>query len=93
MSTLELPILSEEDREAIKWMNETIENVPRNNFWYKIVCFLMGKRKTKMTYKEMYIFYTNTYEKDDLCKEKAMDILLEIYYFNNKKYPIEEYGK
>ena len=33
MSALELPTLSEKDKEAIEWMNETIENVPRNNFW------------------------------------------------------------
>lgn len=90
MSALELPTLSEKDKEAIEWMNETIENVPRNNFWYRVVCFLIGKRKKKMTYKEMYIFYTNTYKDDDLCKEKAMDILLEIYFFNNNRYPFKE---
>lgn len=63
MSALELPTLSEKDKEAIEWMNETIENV---HFFISHFLFSL----------------TN--------KEKAMDILLEIYFFNNNRYPFKK---
>ena len=39
----------------LEWFNEKIERMPYNNWIYKIICFLMGKRKTKLTYKDLFL--------------------------------------
>jgi hypothetical protein len=75
----------------VSWMEETVETVPTNKILYKIVCFFLGKRKKKLTYKDLYIIYTNVYnfKKNDIVKvkEKAIDNIIEIYKINNGKYP------
>lgn len=76
----------------IKWMEEIIDDVPSNKRLFKFFKFVLGKRKTGLTYKELYIIYTNIYNikgSDDMeIKERAMKHILEIYYYNNEKYPI-----
>ena len=89
--SLELMQLSELDYKKISWMEETVETVPTNKFFYKLLCFFLGRRKKKLTYKDLYIIYTHIYDfkKYDLheVKRKSMEVLLEIYKENNGKYP------
>lgn len=76
----------------IKWMEEIIDDVPSNKILFKLFKFILGKRKTGLTYKELYIIYTNMYNfknTDEIeVKEQALKHILEIYYYNNEKYPI-----
>ena len=76
----------------IKWMEEIIDDVPSNKTLFKLFKFILGKRKTGLTYKELYIIYTNIYNfknTDEIeVKEQALKHILEIYYYNNEKYPI-----
>jgi hypothetical protein len=76
----------------IKWMEEIIDDVPSNKTLFKLFKFILGKRKTGLTYKELYIIYTNMYNfknTDEIeVKEQALKHILEIYYYNNEKYPI-----
>ena len=76
----------------IKWMEEIIDDVPSNKNLFKLFKFILGKRKTGLTYKELYIIYTNMYNfknTDEIeVKEHALKHILEIYYYNNEKYPI-----
>ena len=76
----------------VKWMEEIIDDVPSNKTLFKLFKFILGKRKTGLTYKELYIIYTNMYNfknTDEIeMKEQALKHILEIYYYNNEKYPI-----
>lgn len=76
----------------VKWMEEIIDDVPSNKTLFKLFKFILGKRKTGLTYKELYIIYTNMYNfknTDEIeVKEQALKHILEIYYYNNEKYPI-----
>lgn len=78
-------------------MEEIVEDVPINKILFKIMKFLLGKRKTGISYKELYIFYTNTYTNkkysEETIKNLAMEHVLEIYYYNNKRLPEYFYGK
>lgn len=75
----------------IKWMEEIVIDVPSNRFLFKLLRFILGKRKKGITYKELYIFYSNTYNikgtESSSIKTKAMENVLAIYYYNNKKLP------
>lgn len=80
--------------ENIKWMDEKINSLPKNNGIYKFVCLFLGKKK--LSYKEMYLllFNINKSKMDETkCKEIVMNELINIYYFNNKKLPNLSYGK
>ena len=77
--------------ENIEWMEETVNSVPSNEILFKIFKFIIGKRRKCVTYKDIYIFYTNTYNikgtEPSLIKTKAMENVLAIYYYNNNKLP------
>lgn len=77
--------------ENIKWMDEIIIDVPSHKKLFKFFRFILGKRKTGITYKELYIFYTNTYNikgtDPSIIKTKAMENVLAVYYYNNNKLP------
>jgi hypothetical protein len=77
MSTIEI--------KDIEWMEETINKVPSNQLLYKFVCFCLGRRKKKISYKELYIFYTHVYGNDEVNKKKALSILLNIYKYNKEQ--------
>lgn len=76
----------------VRWMEEIIDDVPSNKLLFKFFKFILGKRKKGITYKELYIIYTNMYNiknADEFeVKEQALKHILEIYYYNNKKFPI-----
>ena len=75
--------------EKIKWMEEIVEDVPTNKTLFKLFKFLTGRRKKGITYKELYVIYTNMYnfKKSDILivRQRAMENVLAIYYYNNKK--------
>jgi hypothetical protein len=74
----------------VKWMDETLEELPGGQKFYKFLCFLLLKRR--MTYSNMYVL---TYALNKLkfknnelmLKEKILKDLATIYYYNNKKLP------
>ena len=78
--------------EYIEWMDEVIQKIPSNKFLFKMFKFFLGKRKTGLTYKDMYVIYTHIYNfknaDEFYVKERALKHILEIYYYNNQKYPI-----
>lgn len=75
----------------IKWMEEIVKDVPSNKRLFKFFRFIIGKRKTGVTYKYLYIFYTNVYNikgtEPSSIKTKAMENVLAVYYYNNNKLP------
>lgn len=76
--------------ENFEWMNEHIDRVPKKNGLYKFACFFLGRRKTKLTYKEMYLILANINRKagEKGSKEFAFKKIIEIYKFlNNNEYP------
>jgi hypothetical protein len=83
--------LTENDKKKIRWMDESVVDVPSNKILYRILCFFTGRRKRKLTYKELYVVYTHIYnfKKNDISevKRKSMETLLEIYKKNNGYYP------
>ena len=75
----------------IQWMEEVINDVPTKKGLFKFFKFILGKRKTGLTYKDLYIIYTHIYNfkgvDETKLKEKAIEHLIEIYYYNNHKLP------
>lgn len=73
-----------------EWMSETVEKVKKGNWWYKFFCFMMGKRKKKMTYKEVFLLIYGLNKNklgDKTAKEIALYKILEIYINNHGKLP------
>jgi len=73
------------------WMNETLPNLERGNWMYDLICFLMGRRKKKLTYKEyMMLLYGLNRKKlgDKESEDKAIIRALELYkYHHNGSLP------
>lgn len=40
----------------MQWFDEYVPRIERGNWLYNLICTFLGKRKTKMTYKEIYAF-------------------------------------
>jgi hypothetical protein len=75
-----------------EWLKETVPFLKNGNWLYKIICFLMGKRKKKLTYEEIYLllYGLNRNKKNDEgeTKKKSMHKILELYkYHHNNKLP------
>ena len=70
------------------WMNETIERVPTANWMYKLLCFFTGRRKRKMTYKEMYVFLREMNKESEDADKLAFKKVIEIYRFQNNNVPM-----
>lgn len=73
-----------------EWLNEKVIKMPYNNWIYKIICFLMGKRKKKMSYKEIFLILYGLNRKkygEKESKEMSLYKTVEIYAFNNKRLP------
>lgn len=73
-------------------MEEIIDDVPNNRILFKILKFFLGRRKKGISYKELYLIYINVYNlkryDEHAVKEEATKAILEIYYYNNGKYPL-----
>ena len=66
------------------WMKETVTEMKFCNWLYKFICFCLGRRKKKLTYEELYVFFYGLYKKKYTEKEaKALAVsqILETYKF------------
>lgn len=75
-----------------EWLQERIPKLDKMNWLYQFVCFFMGKRKNKLTYKDMYILLyglnRNNIKNEKEVKELSMLKVLEIYKsLHNNKLP------
>lgn len=66
----------------LKWIDEQLPSLTRGNWLYNVVCFLMGRRKKKLTYKE-YMMLLYGLNRDALgekkSKDRAINKVLELY--------------
>lgn len=83
----------------VSWMNDTIEKYPGKKWFYKLMCWMLFKKK--LTYSNLYVlsyaFSKNKYVENEIeLKEKILKDLALIYYYNNNKLPNgfnKEYGR
>lgn len=77
----------------MEWLEEHIPYVDKGNWLYKIICFFLGKRKSKMTYKELYLFLSRLNEDamgQEKSKEAALIRVIQIYkHLHNGNLPEE----
>ena len=77
----------------MEWFNEKIDKINDDRFIYRIVCFLLGGPKYRMTYKDLYLFLYGINRRrlgEKNAKEKSMNRILEIYKsLHNNKFPKE----
>ena len=81
--------------ESIEWLEEPIKYLKRGNGLYKFLCFCIGRRRKKLSYKEMYMVLVELNRKslgDEKAKKSALNRILQIYKDINNKLPngIEE---
>jgi len=72
-------------------MEETVERVIEANWLYRLACFLVGRRKKKMTYKELYMTLRTINENSMPPKDadrKSFKKVIEIYKYNNGVLPL-----
>ena len=65
-----------------EWLDESIIEIKGSETLYKIICFLMGRRKKKLTYKELFVLIYGLNRKkygEKKSKELAMLRILQIY--------------
>lgn len=66
----------------LAWMDEKIPRLWRGNWMYNIVCFLLFKRKTKLSYREyMMLLYGINKRKlgEDKARQLSITQALEVY--------------
>lgn len=73
-----------------EWLDETIERLPGGQKRYRLMCFLLFKRR--MTYANMYALTYNIYkdqfkDNEEKLKVKILKELAYIYYYNKNKLP------
>ena len=73
---------------VMSWIDNSCPDVPTHRAWYKIACFLAGRRKKKLTYKEIYIILCNiNRKKGDAQKDvqrNAIEQIIMIYSWNEE---------
>lgn len=72
----------------LDWINEEIPKLPRGNWLYKIMCFMLLKKR--LTYKEYMMVMYEMNKKvlgDHRAKEKSINRAMEIYKWLNGKLP------
>jgi hypothetical protein len=74
----------------MEWFEEKIEKINDDRFLYKIVCFLLGGPKYRLSYKNLYlILYGLNRGKlgEEKAKKKAMERVIKIYksHHNNNE--------
>lgn len=79
----------------MKWLDEKIEKLPKNNGIYKFMCMFLGKKR--LSYKEMYLLVMNLNKNkldEDEAKKAALYEIVNLYKFNNNTYPnFEKYDR
>ena len=81
---------------VMEWFNEKIETMEDDKFLYKVICFLLGGPKRRLSYKEVYmILYGLNKRKlgEKKAKEKAINRVLTIYKNNHKNNLPKMYNK
>lgn len=66
----------------LSWMNGKIPYLKKGNWLYRFCCFFLGKRKKKLTYKELYLILYGLNRKtigEDKAKKQSLDRILQIY--------------
>lgn len=75
----------------LSWMNDKVPRVVKNNWLYNICCWFLGKKETKMSYKELYLLIYGINRKrlgEELSKTYALNKILNIYKnLHNNKLP------
>lgn len=78
----------------MKWMDEKVPHIESGNWLYNIICFMTGKRKEKMSYKEIYAFMYELNRKklgEEDAKTSAIIRVVEIYkHLHDGEEPKEE---
>lgn len=74
----------------MEWFDEKIEKINDDKFLYKIVCFLLGGPRYRLSYKNLYlILYGLNRGKlgEEKAKKKAMERVIKIYksHHNNNE--------
>lgn len=74
--------------EGIEWMDETVEKIPSSNKLYRMMCFMVFRRR--LTYKELYALIVKL-NKKKLGEEEARKVALvrvfAAYKYNNNYFP------
>lgn len=74
-----------------EWLNENISEVDKCNWLYQILCFCLGKYKTKLTYQEYFLILYGINRKklgEKKAKDQSMIRIIEIYkYLHNNNLP------
>jgi len=68
------------------WMTEIVPDIKGSSKLYKFLCFFLGRRKTKLTYQELYLFLYSLNAKKmgwENARKRALERVLEIYKENN----------
>ena len=76
----------------VEWLNESVPYLNKYNWFYKLICFFMGRRKRKLTYWELYLISYGAnrgkHISEEEVKKYAMLKTLELYKFHhNNKLP------
>ena len=84
---------SEELKETpdLSWMDQKVTRVVKNNWLYNLSCWFLGKKETKMSYKEIYLLIYGLNRRrlgEELSKTYALAKVLTIYKnLHNNKMP------
>lgn len=73
---------------VMSWIDTPCQDVPLHKKWYKFICFMAGRRKKKLTYKEIYIILCNINKKDGEeqkeVQRSAIKQIINIYTYNRE---------
>ena len=71
-------------------MEEKVTHVVNNNWLYKIICWFLGKKETKLSYKELYVLIYGLNKRrlgEDQSKAYALGKVMLIYKNLHNKMP------
>ena len=79
----------------LSWMEEKVNSVEHANWLYNLCCFLLGKRKEKLSYRELFLIIYGLNKRkigEEEAKKYAINQILKTYKYHNNKLPkdIEE---
>lgn len=75
----------------LKWTEESLKRLPKNNFLYFLLCLLTFRPRRKLTYKEMYLIMVEVNRKalgDEMAKRMAFKRIMDFYQYNNGNRPV-----
>ena len=72
----------EKPKYDLGWMDKKIPYIKKGNWLYKFCCFFLGRKKSKLTFKELYLILYGLNKRkigEDKAKEFALGRILKIY--------------